>query len=86
MLIGIYFDIHELMLKENKRRSTQGKDEKGISFQSAGSMYFKNLQSVLGTLAGILSLVAPSIYAFLSSQPVIVTYFNLLEKLVLVPI
>lgn len=86
MLIGIYFDIHEFTQKENKRRSTQGKDEKGISFQSAGSMYFKNLQSVMGTLAGILSLVAPSIYAFLSSQPVIVTYFSLLEKLVLLPI
>ena len=86
MLIGIYFDIQELMRKENKRRSTLGKGEKGISFQSAGSMYFKKLQGLIGTLAGILSLVAPSIYAFLSSQSVIVTYFSLLEKLVLLPI
>jgi len=89
LLIGIYIDINEFMQKENKRLSTEDKEDKekkGISFQAASGMYFKNLQSIFGTLAGILSLVLPSIYAFSASQPVLVTYFDLLEKLVLLPI
>lgn len=86
MLIGLYFDIDEFMEKENQRRATEGKDEKPVNLQTAGSMYLRNFQGLLSTLAGIFSLLAPSIYAFVSNQPVITTYFSLLEKLVLMPI
>ncbi len=85
MLIGVYLDIHEFMQKENKRRAAQGGEQKAINFQTASSLYFKDLQGIISTLVGIVSLVAPAVYAFLSSQPVIVTYFDLLEKLVLLP-
>jgi hypothetical protein len=86
LLIGVYLDIHEFMQKENKKRTGEGEEAKTLDFQTASSMYFKNLRGILGTLASIVSLVAPTVYAFLSSQPVIVTYFDLLEKLVLLPI
>jgi hypothetical protein len=85
LLIGLYIDIHEFMQKENKRLTSEGKEKEPISFRAASSMYLKNLQSLFGTLAGILSLVLPSLYAFSASQPVLVTYFDLLEKLVLLP-
>ncbi len=86
MLIGVYFDIHDFMQRENQRRVAAGEPKEEINFQSASTMYFKRLQGIAGALAGILSLAAPSVYAFLSNQPVIVTYFNLLEKLVLLPV
>jgi hypothetical protein len=85
LLIGLYIDIHEFMQNENKRLTSEGKEKEPISFRAASSMYLKNLQSLFGTLAGILSLVLPSLYAFSASQPVLVTYFDLLEKLVLLP-
>ena len=86
MLIGAYFDINVFMQKENKRITGEGRKKNTINFQTASIMYFKNLQGITSTLVGIISLVAPSVYAFLSNQPVIVTYFSLLEKLVLLPI
>lgn len=86
MLIGVYFDINVFMQKENKRITGEGRKKNTINFQTASIMYFKNLQGITSTLVGIISLVAPSVYAFLSNQPVIVTYFSLLEKLVLLPI
>jgi hypothetical protein len=86
MLIGVYRDINEFMKKENKRRTSQGEEENVLDFQAASSMYFKNLRGILGTVASIVSLAAPTVYAFFSSQPVILTYFDLLEKLVLLPI
>jgi hypothetical protein len=86
LLIGVYFDIDEYMQKENKRRAKAGTDTERISFQTASSLYLRNLQGVTSTLAGIISLVVPSLYAFLSSQPVLGTYFNLLEKLILLPL
>jgi len=85
MLIGVYLDVNDFMQKENKRRSAEGEDSKGIDFQTASPLYFKDLRGLIGTLAGIVSLVAPTVYAFLSSQPVMVTYFSLLEKLLLLP-
>ena len=85
LLIGLYFDIHAFMQKENKRRTKEAGEKKKVTFQAAGLMYLKNLQGVVGTVTGILSLVAPSAYAYIFSQPVISTYFSLLEKLV-VPI
>lgn len=85
LLIGLYFDIHAFMQKENKRRTKETGEKKKVTFQAAGAMYLKNLQGVVGTVTGILSLVAPSAYAYIFSQPVISTYFSLLEKLV-VPI
>jgi len=86
LLIGIYIDINEFMQNENIRLTSEGKDEKAVNFQTAGSMYLKKLQGLMGTLAGIFSLVAPSIFALVANQPVIMTYFSLLEKLVLLPI
>jgi len=86
MLIGISFDINDYMARENERLAQENKENESISFTAAGRLYFKNLQGLVGTLTGILSLVAPSLYAYLASQPVFVTYFSLLEKLVLVPI
>jgi hypothetical protein len=86
LLIGLYFDIHEFMQNENKRLAGEGKEQEHISFRAASGMYLKNLQTLFGTLTGILSLVLPSIYAFSASQPVLITYFDLLEKLVLLPI
>ena len=86
MLIGINFDINDYMLRENKRLAQEGEKGEGVNFLGAGKLYFKDLQGLVGTLTGILSLVAPSLYAYLASQPVFVTYFSLLEKLVLLPI
>jgi hypothetical protein len=86
MLIGVYLDIQAFMQKENKRRSAEDEEKKTIDFQTASSLYFKNIQGIVSTLLGILSLVAPTAYAFLSSQPVFVTYFNLLERLILLPV
>ena len=86
VLIGLYIDIHEFMQKENKRLAAEGKHEKDVNFQTAGSLYLKNIQGWLGTVTGIVSLLAPSIYAFVSDQPAISTYFSLLETLVLLPI
>ena len=86
LLIGLYIDIHEFMRNENNRLASEGKEKEPISFRAASSTYLKNLQSLFGTLAGILSFVLPSIYAFSASQPVLITYFDLLEKLVLLPI
>jgi hypothetical protein len=85
MLIGLYFDINDFMQKENKRLVSQG-SEKAVTFRAASSMYFKNLRGIIGTSAGIFSLAAPTIYAFVSSESVMVTYFDLLEKLLLLPI
>jgi hypothetical protein len=85
MLIGVYLDIYDFMKKENKRLSSENAEEKAIDFQTASNLYFKNLRGILGAVAGVVSLVAPTVYAFLASQPVIVTYFSLLEKLVLLP-
>jgi hypothetical protein len=81
MLIGLYFDINEFMQKENKRLSSTGAEKKSLTFQSASNMYFKNLQGVAGTLVSILSIVAPAVYAFISSEPIIVTYFDLIRLL-----
>jgi hypothetical protein len=86
LLIGIYFDINEFMRDENQRLTREGKKEEKVNFQTAGGLYLKHLQGWLGTLVAIFSLLAPSIYAFASSQPVITTYFSLLEKLVLLPL
>jgi len=86
MLIGISFDINDFMARENERLAQENKENESIGFTAAGRLYFKNLQGLVGTLTGILSLVAPSLYAYLASQPVFVTYFSLLEKLVLLPI
>jgi hypothetical protein len=85
MLIGVYLDINDFMQKENKRRSAEGEESQGINFRTTSSLYFKDFREVIGTLAGIVLLVAPTVYAFLSSQPVMVTYFSLLEKLLLLP-
>jgi hypothetical protein len=85
MLIGVYFDITAFMQKEIQRQANESGERKDINFQTASTMYLGNLQGKVGTLVGILSLVAPSVYAFLSNQPVLVTYFSLLEKLVLLP-
>jgi hypothetical protein len=81
LLIGMYLDINEYMEKENKRRSAEGKNEKPISFQDAWRQYFGNLSGSMGALTTILSLGAPAVYGFLSGQPVIGTYFGLLENL-----
>ena len=86
ILIGISFDINDFMARENKRLAQEDQEVENINFMAAGRLYFKNLQGLVGTLTGILSLVAPSLYAYLASQPVFVTYFSLLEKLVLLPI
>lgn len=85
MLIGIYLDIHEFMQQENQRLSPEGEEKKGITLREASTQYFKNLQGIMSTLAGIVSLVAPTVYTFLSGQPVMVTYFNILEKLISLP-
>ena len=82
MLIGIYLDIHEFMQQENERLSPEGEGNKRLTLREASSQYFKNLQGIMSTLAGIASLVAPTIYTFLSGQPAMITYFDLLEKLV----
>jgi hypothetical protein len=81
MLIGLYFDIHEVVQKENKRLASAGGEKKRVTLQSASSLYFKNLQGIAGTLAGIFSIVAPTVYAFIFSEPVFVTYFDLIRLL-----
>jgi hypothetical protein len=81
MLIGVYFDINNFMQKENKRLRSEGSDKKSLTFQTASRMYLKNIQGLICTFAGILSLVAPTVYAFLSSEPVMITYFDLLVLL-----
>jgi hypothetical protein len=86
MLIGAFLDINEFMQKENKLRSAEGKEQTKLNLRSASSLYFKDLHGLVSTLAGILSLVLPTVYASLASQPVISTYFTLLEKLFLLPI
>jgi hypothetical protein len=86
LLIGLYLDIDSFMQNENRRLAAEGGEKKRLSFRTAGGMYLKNLQSLLGTIMGVASLVLPTIFAFTSSQPVLVTYFDLLEKLVLLPL
>jgi hypothetical protein len=81
MLIGVYLDIQEFTQQEDERLSKDGEEKKGIN-REAVSLYFKNLQGILGMVVGILSLVAPALYTFLSGQPTMVTYFDLLEKLI----
>ena len=84
MLLGITFDIYEFMERENKQLSAQAGKKQEVTFRAAAGLYLKNFQGVFGTLAGIVSLVAPAVYGFFSSQPVIVTYFGLLQKLMLI--
>ena len=86
MLIGVYLDIHEFVQQENQRLSTEGEEKKEMNFRTASSLYFKNVQGIMGSLVGIVSLVAPTVYTFISGNPVMVTYFNLLEKLISLPI
>lgn len=82
LLIGVYLDINNYMQNENTRRIAEGKKEKPLSFPDAARQYFGNLRRSIGGLATILSLVAPPAYNSLSSQPVVITYFSLLENLV----
>jgi hypothetical protein len=86
MLIGVYLDINEFMQKENKRLSGEGKEKEALDFRTASSLYLKDLRGLLSTAAGIVSLVAPTVYAFVSDQPVFATYFDLLEKLVVLSV
>jgi hypothetical protein len=86
MLIGVYFDINDLMETENVRRATVEKEAKPLGFREAGNMLFNNLQGWVGTLVGILSVLAPSLYALVSNQTPITSYFSLLQQLVLLPL
>ena len=85
LLIGMTSDIYEFMARENKRLAAQGGQKGKITFQEAAVQYLRHLQGVFGTLAGIASLAAPVVYGYFSNQPVIVTYFSLLQKLMLMP-
>ena len=83
VLIGVSIDIHEFMERENRQSSGQGKEKRQLTFRAAAGLYFKELQGFVGTLTGIGSVAAPALYGFVSNQPVIVTYFSLLQKLVI---
>jgi hypothetical protein len=82
LLIGITLDIYEFMERENKQLAAQGSKKQKMRFQEAAGQYLKKFQGAVGTLAVIASLALPTVYSYFSNQPVIITYFGLLQKLI----
>lgn len=82
MLIGLYFEINQFMREENARRQASKEPAEKLTIEKATGLYLKRVQGLAGTLSGVLSLVAPPIYALLFNQPLVTTYFDLLEKLI----
>lgn len=82
LLIGIFMEVYtERETKKAKNRTekkTEKEDIPGYSF----IRIFEPLKSFLGPLGSLVSLVAPALYAWASNQPLITSYYDVLEILI----
>jgi hypothetical protein len=81
MLIGVTLDVYDSMERENNQPAAKGGKRLGLTFPVALRSYLKNFSGQVGTLIGIVSVVMPTVYSFVASQPILIPYFSLLEKL-----
>jgi len=83
LLVGLYFDIDQFRRDEAEQQNGDAEEAtETLSFEKAAQLYLKQLKGFTGTAGSILSLVAPSLYAYLFDQPIVTTYFDLLEQLI----
>jgi hypothetical protein len=82
MLIGLYLDIDAVRLAGGGEREKTGEPGETITLAEAATLYLKRLQGIVGTAGVILSLAVPSLYAILSDQLLVTSYFDLLEQLI----
>lgn len=82
LLIGVYFDIIDYMNTERRKLEAEGKPVAMFTIQQAASMYLKQVQGLISTVGAIASLIAPGAYAFFAGNPIVTTYFDILEKFI----
>lgn len=84
LLLGLYFDIDAF------RRTELAKGPDGppreLTFQKAAATYLQGVQGQLGAASALLGIVAPRAFAAVSGAPLVANYFDLMEKLLKVPI
>jgi len=81
LLIGLYFDVIDSMKKEEQRLAAEGVKGEPLTFGKAIPIYFGNLKGILATLGKLAAILAPGIYSALAGNPVVITYFDLLDAM-----
>jgi hypothetical protein len=86
LLIGLHFDIVHFMRSERARQKAEGKKPEPLTFRAAAPKFFGQLKISIGTVGSVAALVVPGLYARAMDDPLVTTYFDLLERLSGLPI
>ena len=82
LLIGIFMEVYTeketRKAKNGTKKKTEREDAQGYSI----IRNLENLKSFLGPLGSLISLVAPALYAWAFNQPLITSYYDVLEILI----
>jgi hypothetical protein len=80
LLIGLFLDIEQF------RTGQPAGDKPGpLTFGQAASTYLKRVQGQLGAVSAIAVIVVPRVFALVSGQPLLTSYFDLLQQLLKAP-
>ena len=74
----VYTEKETRKAKNGTKKKTEREDAQGYSI----IRNLENLKSFLGPLGSLISLVAPALYAWAFNQPLITSYYDVLEILI----
>ncbi len=81
LLIGLFFDVTVPAQEPPTDTSTEMLTPDAQLTAKVVSEHLKDLRTLLSAVASIATLVAPSIYAYLAREPLLINYFDLLKTL-----
>jgi hypothetical protein len=82
LLIGIFMEVY---IAEETRKASQGTEKTAEKKEVTGYAFNQMsdpLKRFLGPLGSLISLVAPALFAWVSNQPLITSYYDVLEILI----
>ncbi len=82
LLIGIYLDIVDFIETDFTTQTAAGKTPTKLTIAQAAPLFLKQIKGITGMVGSIASVVAPGAYAIFAGNPLVTTYFDVLEKLV----
>ena len=82
LLIGIYLELYFEPQAEKAMGAVKVASGKTPLSGRTLRQILDPLKSVLGPLGSLLSLVAPALYAWVSNQPLVTSYFDVLQVLI----